>query len=106
LHNQHQSNHYLRFLFYLLWLAGWHFSQVTTLGIQHADGKNATNGTPSFLQQVGADIDFPRNYPESTMWVLGKEEGQDQGAPTTKPGLGHAGLITMEQQGFGHYQRG
>jgi hypothetical protein len=25
---------------------------VTTLGIQHADGANATNGTPSFLEQV------------------------------------------------------
>jgi hypothetical protein len=25
---------------------------VTTLGIQHADGANATNGTTSFLEQV------------------------------------------------------
>jgi hypothetical protein len=51
-------------------------------------------------------LDFPRNYPESTMWVLGKEEGQGQGAPTTNPGLVHAGFIPMEQQGFGHHQRG
>jgi hypothetical protein len=54
---------------------------------------------------MGGAIDFPRNYPESTI-LLGKEEGQDQGPPTTKPGLGHAEFIPMEQQGFGHQQKG
>jgi hypothetical protein len=31
---------------------------VTTLGIQHADGANATNGTTSFLEHEGG-IDSP-----------------------------------------------
>jgi hypothetical protein len=49
---------------------------------------------------------FPRIYPESTVCVLGKEEGQGQGTPTSKPGLGHMVFNPMEQWGFSHPQRG
>jgi hypothetical protein len=51
-------------------------------------------------------LDFPRNYPEITMWVMGKEGGQGQGAPTTKPGLGNAGFIPIEQQSFATTREG
>jgi hypothetical protein len=65
LHNQPYKNHYLGFLFYLLWLSGWHFLQVTTQGIQHADGANANNGACGWSS--GGGHRFPTNYPESTM---------------------------------------
>jgi hypothetical protein len=59
-------------LFYLLWLIGWYFSQVTTLGIQHVDGANDTNGTPSFLEQMGGHR-FPQELSREHNVGVGKE---------------------------------
>jgi hypothetical protein len=69
-------------LFYLLLQAGWHFSQVTTLGIQHADVANATNGTTSFLEQVGGHR-FPQELSRENN--VGAGEGRRTGprSPTT-----------------------
>jgi hypothetical protein len=80
LHNLHYSNHYIRLLFYLLWLADCHFSQVKTLDIQHADGANATNGTPSFLEQVGV-----HRFPQE----LSREHNVGAGEGRTETGGSH-----------------
>jgi hypothetical protein len=57
-------------------MAGWHFSQVTTLGIHHADGANATNGTPSFLEQI-------------ILQELSREQNVGAGERRTGPGSPH-----------------
>jgi hypothetical protein len=68
-------------LFYLLWLAGWHFSQVTTLGIQHADGLNVTKWDTFLLAADGGGHRFPQE--------LSREHNSSGEGRRTGPGASH-----------------